>query len=259
MSHDEASDLLGAYALDAVDGDEFTDLEEHLDTCPRCRAELDGLREVAAAMGNSIEPVPEGLWSQIALRLPERQVGEEPPPMPQLTPEVRSPFRAPAPSAGATRRRRTLLTTAGAVAVAAAAVAAVLGIGLVRADNRVDNLQSVQAAPSSAVTAALNTPGHRVVTLDSSTHAAQAKVVVLPSGQGYLVSSSLPSLDKGRTYQLWAIEGNQPISLGLLGGSPGQAAFTMAGSTSPSHLSITAEPAGGSVFPTGQIIATGTV
>ena len=41
MSHDEASDLLGAYALDAVDGDEFVELEEHLGTCPRCRAELD--------------------------------------------------------------------------------------------------------------------------------------------------------------------------------------------------------------------------
>ena len=45
MSHDEASDLLGAYALDAVDGNEFTELEEHLETCPRCRAELDSLRE----------------------------------------------------------------------------------------------------------------------------------------------------------------------------------------------------------------------
>jgi anti-sigma factor RsiW len=38
MSHAEASDLLGAYALDAVDGDEFAELEEHLETCPRCRA-----------------------------------------------------------------------------------------------------------------------------------------------------------------------------------------------------------------------------
>ena len=84
-------------------------------------------------------------------------------------------------------------------------------------------------------------------------------MVVLPSGQGYMVSSSLPSLDKGRTYQLWAIEGNQPVSIGLLGGSPDHAAFTMAGSTNPSHLSITAEPAGGSVFPTGPIVATGTV
>ena len=55
MTHEQASELLGAYALDAVDGDEFTELEEHLEMCPRCRAELDGLREVAAAMGNSAE------------------------------------------------------------------------------------------------------------------------------------------------------------------------------------------------------------
>jgi len=255
MSHDEASDLLGVYALDAVDGDEFAEIEEHLETCPRCRAELDSLREVAAAMGNSVEPVPEGLWSQIALRLPERHDGEEPPPMPQLTPQARSPFRA-APAGDAARHRRTMVTTIGAIAVAAAAVAAVLGIGLVQADNKVSNLQDA----SPAATAALRAPGHRLVVLDSSTSKTeQARVVVLPSGQGYLVSSTLPTLDNGRTYQLWAIEGSQPISLGLLGGAPGQAAFTMAGSTQPSHLSITAEPAGGSVFPTGPIIATGTV
>jgi anti-sigma-K factor RskA len=254
MSHDEASDLLGAYALDAVDGDEVAALEEHLESCPRCRAELDSLREVAAAMGNSVEPLPEGLWSQIALRLPDHQEGDEPPPMPRLPQEGGSPFRTP--SAGPTRRRRAMVGTVGAIAVAAASVAVVLGIGLVRADNRVSNLQ----ATSAAVTAALRAPGHHLVELDSgSSKTEQAQVVVLPSGQGYLVSSSLPPLDKGRTYQLWAIEGNQPISLGLLGRSPGQAAFTMAGSTRPSHLSITAEPAGGSVFPTSPIIATGTV
>jgi anti-sigma-K factor RskA len=259
MSHDEASDLLGAYALDAVDGAEFTELEAHLETCPRCRAELDSLRDVAAAMGNSVEQPPEGLWSQIAVRLPERQEDEEPPPMPRLMGEGESPFRAPAPQADSRPRRRTMFTTVGAIAVAAAAVAIVLGIGLVRADNKVSNLQSAQAAPSAAVTAALTAPGHRVITLDAGTQGQQAQVVVLPSGQGYLVSSTLPALDKGRTYQLWAIEGNQPISLGLLGGSPSHAAFTMAGSTRPSHLSITAEPAGGSVFPTGPIVATGTV
>jgi anti-sigma-K factor RskA len=259
MSHDEASDLLGAYALDAVDGDEFTELEAHLETCPRCRAELDSLRDVAAAMGNSVESPPEGLWSQIAVRLPERQEDQGPPPMPRLTGEGDSPFRSPDLHAGSRPRRRTMLTTVGAIAVAAAAVAIVLGIGLVRADNKVSNLQSAQAAPSAAVAAALAAPGHRVITLDAGTHGQQAQVVVTPSGQGYLVSSTLPALTKGRTYQLWAIEGNQPISLGLLGGSPSHAAFTMAGSTRPSHLSITAEPAGGSVFPTGPIVATGTV
>jgi anti-sigma factor RsiW len=195
MSHEESSDLLAAYALDAVDGNEFAELEEHLETCPRCRAELDSLREVATAMGNSVEPLPEGLWSQIALRLPDRWEGEEPPPMPQLAQEPRSSFRAPA--AGPTRRRRVMVGTIGAIAVAAASVAVVLGIGLVRADNKVSNLQ----AASPAVTAALRTPGHHLVVLDSTTSKTeQAQVVVLPSGQGYLVSSTLPSLDKGRTY-----------------------------------------------------------
>jgi anti-sigma-K factor RskA len=254
MTHDQASDLLGAYALDAVDGDEFTELEAHLESCPRCRAELDSMREVAAAMGNSVEPVPEGLWSQIALRLPDRQEDEVPPPMPRLAQEAPTPFRAPA--TGTTHRHRVMVSTVGTIAVAAASVAVVLGIGLVRADNKVSNLQ----AASPTVTAALRAPGHQLVVLDSSTSKTeQAKVVVLPSGQGYLVSSALPSLGQGRTYQLWAIEGKRPVSLGLLGASPGRAAFTMAGATRPTHLSITAEPAGGSVVPTGPILASGTV
>ncbi len=257
MTHDQANELLGAYALDAVDGDEFTELEGHLETCPRCRAELDSFREVAAAMGNSVEPLPEQLWSQIAIRLPEHQEDEEPPPMPRLTPESRSPFRAPAD--GRRRRQRNTVSVIGAIAVAAAAVAVVLGIGLVHADSKVSNLQSAQAQPSAAVTAALHAPGHRLVTLDTASNTQVAQVVVVPSGQGYLVSSKLPPLGGGRTYQLWAIEGKQPISLGLLGGSPRQAAFTMAGSTRPSHLAITAEPAGGAVAPTSPIVATGTV
>lgn len=254
MSHDEASDLLGAYALDAVDGDEFTELEEHLDTCPRCRAELDSLREVAAAMGNSVEPTPEGLWSQIALRLPERQEGDEPPPMPRLTSAAPSPFRPPAERQ--TRRRRIMVSTIGAIAVAAAAVAIVLGIGLVRADNNVSNLQ---AAGPSSVAAALRTPGHRLVDLDSKSKSQVAQFVVVPDGRGFLVSSNLPALTHGQTYQLWGVVGHTPISLGLLGSSPHNAAFTMAGSTRPSVLGITAEPGGGSVVPDSAMVATGTV
>src|SRR5271157_3794237 len=122
MSHNEASELLGVYALDAVDGEELTELEAHLVTCPRCRAELDGLREVAAAIGNTVEPLPEGLWSSIASRLPERHDEDaEAPPMPRLDSEGRSPFRPPPD--GRSRRRRTVVAALGAAAVAAAAVA----------------------------------------------------------------------------------------------------------------------------------------
>src|SRR6202042_3195298 len=108
---------------------------------------------------------------------------------PQLVREGDLPFRSPDSHPGSRLRRRTLLTTVGAIAVAAAAVAIVLGIGLVRADNRVSNLQSAQAAPLAAVAGALATPGHRVIPLDAGRPGQQAQVVVTPAGQGYLVSS----------------------------------------------------------------------
>ena len=98
-----------------------------------------------------------------------------------------------------------------------------------------------------------------MVALASSTGVTLADFVVLPDGRGYLVTSTLPSLGAGRTYQLWGTVGAKPISLGLLGRVPRQATFTMAGSVQPTRLSITAEPAGGTVAPTGAIVATGTV
>ena len=169
--------------------------------------------------------------------------------MPGLTSKSRAPFRVA--SQGSRRPTRALVITVGALAVAAAAAAVVLAIGLVRADNTASNLQSARGAALSTVQAALHAPGHRLITLDSGSQAALAQVVVVPSGQGYLVSSMLPSLGDGRTYQLWEVEGKQPISLGLLGASPRQAAFTMAGSTRPSRLAVTAEPSGGSVVTDG--------
>ena len=265
ISHDDAADLLGAYALDAVDGTELTELEGHLPTCPRCRAELDGLRETAGALGHSVEPPPEELWSRIAGELGDHADDDgEPPPMPELTSDrsERSPFRAP--SSGRTRRTRSNRLLLGAVAVAASAVAVVLGIGLVRSQHDVTTLQQSlaherTAARQTPAQIALHTPGHRVVTLDSSTHVELARFVLLPGGRGYLVSSSLPALPGGETYQLWGIAGTTPISLGLLGPAPHGSTFTVAGAPLTAELALTAEPSGGTVAPTGAIVASGTV
>jgi anti-sigma factor RsiW len=255
MSHEQASELLGAYALDAVDGEELTELEHHLDECPRCRAELDSLREVAGALGTGVETVPEGLWSSIASRLPERPHEETPPPMPRL---VRS-GRSPAEGASRRRRGRVAVATLAAVAVALVAVAAVLGVGLINANDRADNLQQTATGRSSTVTAALQTPGHRVVSLRDGKHMLAVQFVVVPDGRGYLLASHLPALASGKTYQLWGIVGSQAISLGLLGPHPGEATFTMAGARRPSSLALTAEPAGGTAGPTGPILAMGAV
>jgi hypothetical protein len=270
MTHEEVQDLLATFALDAVEAREYDQIETHLATCPRCRAELDSLREVAAALGNSVEPLPEGLWSSIASRLPAPPE-EEPPPMPALlldglpqvvhggdiAPDIQSGrFRAPrAPRS--LRSPRGRLVSVGSIAVAAAAVAAVLGVNLVHDDHQISHLQN--ATPTSVVAAALDTPGHKIVTAEDASHVVVAKFVVLPSGQGYLVKSSLPALSSKNTYQLWGVIKGRAISLGLLGRSPHLVAFTLAGSPSPSKLGVTVEPASGSVAPTTAMLASGTV
>ena len=266
MSHQQAAELLAVFALDALEGDEHEMIEAHLAECPRCRAELDAHREVAAALGNSVEPLPEGLWSSIAGALPPHG-DQEPPPMPTLVrdqtaprplPPPAAPFATPRPA----RRRasRGRLFTVASLAVAAAAVAAVLGVNLVDANNQVAQLQgAIGETAHTAVVAALETQGHKVVNLKSTSGKQLAEFVVLPSGQGYLVSSRLPELSSKETYQLWGVVNGQTISIGVLGRSPHLVTFTLAGSPEESRLGITAEPAGGSILPSQAMLASGTV
>jgi anti-sigma-K factor RskA len=262
IAHEEANGLLATFSLDAVERAEHEQVERHLSECPRCRAELDAHRDVAAAMGNSVEPLPEGLWSMISSRLPARH-DQELPPMPTLRHEELAPAGVETPPSNELSfrrpsRRRTAVV--GSVAAAAAVVATILGVNLVSADNQVAHLQgALSETGHTAVTAALQTPGHRVVNLESAQHHQLAQFVVLLDGQGYLVHSALPTLSSKDTYQLWAVVSGQPISLGLIGRHPNQVTFTLAGARRPATLGLTVEPEGGSVVPTSTMLASGTV
>jgi anti-sigma-K factor RskA len=262
MKHDQAYELLAPYSLDAVSTSERDQIEAHVAECPRCRAEVDAYREVAAAMGNSVEPLPEGLWSSIASRLPERPA-EDPPPMPHLHP-VEGPLDRPSELTIARRRRQRLpggpLATIGSFAVAAAAAAIVLGIGLLHADKQVNQYKTAAAHQHqpTMVQLAMATPGHKVVNLDTPADARLAQFVIVPGGRGYLLHSSFPTLPSKEVYQLWAIVAERPISLGLLGSSPTNSTFTVSGTKSPYVLAVTVEPALGSTSPTSPILATAT-
>ena len=161
------------------------------------------------------------------------------------------------PRCRVTRRRLISVASLGA---ACAAAAVVLGVNLVDANNQVAHLQgAIGETAHTAVLAALETPGHKVVNLKTANGQQAAEFVVLPSGQGYLVDSRLPDLSSKETYQLWGVVNGQTISLGLLGRSPHLVTFTLAGSPEESRLGITAEPAGGSIVPSGAMLASGTV
>ena len=253
MDHLEANEALGAYALDALEEPEHAAVAAHLAACSACRAEIDAFHQVTAALGHSVEPLPEGLWARISTRLSAREARDEVPALPLLLERGRRQEHALSPGPSRRSLKRWRIATVGLAGVAASIVA---GLALSRSPQPTSPGQG--AAVPAGVVAALETPGHRVVTLRGADDRPAAQFV-LADGRGYLVSSSLPTLGSGKTYQLWGVIENQPISLGLLGRSATSAVFTLAGSPTPTQLGVTVEPAGGSVVPTTAMVATGTV
>lgn len=257
MKHNESFELLAPLALDALEDDVRVEVDEHVLVCRRCQSELDGLRDVAAAMGTTVLAPPDDLWERIASRLYERD-GSDASTLPELAlGGMIVPISAASPKAVLSRRVRAVMVT---VSLAAAAAIIALGINLGSAHGQITNLQNALSQRSdSAVVTALTTPGHKLVTLRTAANHEVAKFVILPSGVGYLVSASMPTLTSGKTYQLWGIVNGSPVSIGVMGSSPTQAAFTLASSPGPSALAVTVEPAGGSLTPAKAVVAQGAV
>ncbi|MDQ4069764.1 MAG: zf-HC2 domain-containing protein, partial [Actinomycetota bacterium] len=71
LTHEEATDLLGAYALDALEPAEHQEVDRHVQRCPACRAEVAEHREVAGLLTPGWEKPPPGVWGKIAASLEE--------------------------------------------------------------------------------------------------------------------------------------------------------------------------------------------
>ena len=237
VRHEDIIELLGAYALDAVEPDEVTLVEDHLRSCPRCAAEVAEHREVAAMLAHTGTPAPEGVWDRIVAGLEE------------APPELILPV--PGPSGGAVvdlGARRRWVPSRWLPAAAAAAVLVVAGVfaGLALDDDGPGDVerQEVAALLEELAREVLNDPDARTVTLttpEGGGLAAQAAVDV--DGSGYLLGGSLPALDTGRTYQLWGVSDRVVVSLGVLGSSPDVVAFHV--DEGIHTLVITEEVAGG--------------
>jgi anti-sigma factor RsiW len=64
MDREGVHDLVAAYALDALDGEDRQTFDEHLETCERCRDDVLALSQTAAALAYA----PEGPAPPEALR-----------------------------------------------------------------------------------------------------------------------------------------------------------------------------------------------
>lgn len=214
LTHREIEELLGAFALDAIEDDERDVVEAHLLGCPRCRAEVAGHRETAALLAHSGAPAPDGVWTRITETL------DEVPPELDLT--------------HISRRSISLRTAAATVAVAAA-LTAFFGVRLGRQDARLDQVSErvqdvlLRNGLRSAALAAMGDPAAEKLKLSSFDGQSTAQVVRLPAGNGFVVADNLPALSLDRTYQLWAVRSDAKISLGVLGSDPDVSAFQITG------------------------------
>lgn len=241
LTHEEAAELLGAYALDALEPAERQAVDRHLEQCAACRAEVATHREVAGLLTPGWSRPPAGLWERIAGSLEET-----PPPLDLASVRAMKAAQAPGAAAAPAGRRSFGIGVAAMVAVAAAAVIGVLGVRAV--DDGRDNAGDVARGThveqlERSAQAALVDPRARTVELASTDGSRRAQAVVLPDGTGYLVDANLPALPPERTYQLWAVRGTSRISIGVLGPEPGTVPFKMEGEVSA--LAITEETAGG--------------
>lgn len=209
--HDEIAELLGAYALHAVDPDERALIDEHLDECPKCRAELRDHEQVATLLGNTGGDAPDGLWDRIASALEETA--------PPMRLDLPAGPAAVIPLAG---RRRPVGRVAVALVVAAAAVIGILGVKVVDQESRIGDLHEALESDAMVRAAglALSDPNAEQAQLASLDGSVTASAVVLPDGSGYLLAQNMPALARGKTYQLWGQTEGGLISLGLLGSDP---------------------------------------
>lgn len=213
--YDDYSELLGAYALDAVDADERERIERHLLECPRCRAEVADHREVAAFLAQPGGAAPDGVWDRIVSELspPAPPMRLAPiAPRPAAEPEVTAPEVTSLDDARRRRGARPFL----ALLAAAACIVAVLGFVAVGQSNRLNTLedamrdQSIERMANDAV-------ANAQVTVRLSGDAGTGEAVVRPSGEGYLIIDGMAAPAEGDVYQLWGKVDETILSLGTFG------------------------------------------
>lgn len=250
---DPARDLLGAYAVDAVDDLERRTVERLVAHDEDAALELAALREAAASLGAAHASAPPAevradVLARIA-RTPQEAGptqtadGTDRSAADPARSSTRSGDLPPATTdLGAARRARRPWA---AVAAAAVLVAVALPSGLAWQQHE----RAVQAEQQSAAVAdVLAEPGAQVVREDVA--GGGTAVAVLGAEQAVLLVDGLAGPASGSVYQLWAMRDGTPVPAGFVDPRDGSGQALATDYRPGDGLAVSVEPAGGSATPT---------
>jgi anti-sigma-K factor RskA len=247
--HAATRDLLGAFALGAVDAEEAATVRAHLATCAECQAEMAELWLAVESLPDMIEPMepPPALRDRIAAAIMAEVASPTPAPpaiLASRAPEL-APTIVPAPGPEPIRKPASFWSRATPWA-AAAAILLLLSAGLLVWNLRLrEQIATTPVAETIALTPTDSAPG------------ARGEVTYLPQDELFMLDvRDLPPLEPDQVYEVWLIGAEGPVPAGVFDQPTDQHAV-VADRDLYDTLAITAEPGPlGTEAPTGEIVAT---
>jgi anti-sigma-K factor RskA len=210
---DDPHSLVAPYALDALDAQEEHEFEEHLALCERCREELSGLREAAAALAVGAPPAA---------------------PPPELRERILAQARSERQNVVPLRRPRSWTPVLAATTAVAAAAAIVLGVWGASRNSSSD--------PFAAV---LSHPGSKLVAMEGN-----GGVAVGQDGKAVL-ALAVQRAPASKTYEAWVIRGGKATPAALFQGRSGTSIVKLSAPVrAGTVVAVTVERAGGVPQPT---------
>lgn len=238
---DDIRDLLGAWAVDALDDVERARVDRALRVSPELREEAWELRQTVALLAEADARTPPPELREAVLE----QVARKPEPA-RDGPRPETDANAASRGSEVVRRRRSPWQWIGAAAAVAAI--AVLSVLLIQQSDRAERAEQQIAA----VQTALQQPGAELVTSELADGG--RVTAILGVDEAVFSAGNMPAL-ADQDYQLWVVDGDVIASAGILTWHEGRLLASVEDFPLDAALAISVEPAGGSAQPTTEPLA----